>query len=1263
MPKTNPLSQLESKSRVISGAAANSVASNVTLHSSPLNAEFNSATINLTVQGIIDEGGLIGENGLVGRDGLIGENGIPVFNNNSLIGEGDLVASLQDAQTRSTPIQSSPQPTLLTDLDDPNSVYTVLTGLKTGSPTVVFTSEFIPLYEPLELSSNAKLTTQGNSLRLKQEAKLITAATAVSVLSQSLPVQNLANTNKQNIKNFLDYLGTGKKTDISNFVSELYDLSPKFNPSSYTFSPPAAPKFSILLSRLGYRFSDISKFSETKIWLQALFELKKSLLTHTPSIQSYDRSVGRNSVYDNDTNLISKFVGERIVLNMSAPNLPLLEGKEISEIVNSYPEYKDAYALYDSIMYSKLNKLEDLSDTDFRVGTYVLRPDDEIDFSIAASNVLKEIKYCDNFAEDYIRPTLQSDFSYPITERNNYKVWDTLIGRIPSNARDTLTDFNSLSSLCQFSDVSGETSVAVYTFEKIPTTGESINSNVGFRYFIEGSLDTLDTTGQANVNRITVLEQKCVKSLKAVNTMISIVGADNLGAYSSLIDRVFKRLSSENNSPGWMYLKNTTSNFLPNEIRIPSLIMKLSLRTDVPYLRSLKMHLFTWFYFQARKISEPSRDYSSSIQFALDKVLEDVYGLRVPSRPGDLETVVYRVRRGYLTGTPADDVDNLFKRYVRELLEDSPVTKLILNEFVSFLNDLRPAAINGSTSYSGLQLEKMMYAYFDVMMRAIAFQTVESIEKVYTFDAPSNVSEIGITIKLVERSNYDSYYERGYVSGPTLNYLKRLKSVYANVYQDALNKSQHLQTFKSVLERLRDAAIRAKSLISGNRSLKRYYDVFNQVFDAEDKTFFQDPSATKTRMFKYSLSPGQARNLDYVHSEMRERINDSRGMQNSLRQTPTISGLFPSKDFDNFLPINSISLVTHQILSKIYNNISFQPIKGNNKRIISVGIPQGLVDKIQSESSSRNPVASGLVTLKVWKIDRLYPDILFRPLTYVFDMNLYPTRIPSNWDFETLTRSPDVLKIPLKYYSPTSKYFYVKSRFMSPNDPEFLTSMEQQDITYLNLALPDETKREATLKKIYENQALSYLCEEYLGWYTDEDFSEMQYHNYYNKPSTPGKETYQEVIDTLRTDIPSFAQNLVKFTDFSTGQVINFPASTLQATSTTPSRVSSPVQTVDLTDTAVSYLRNLSFMSKVQNIKKRVIFPKKFERVFSILIDPDDFQIERTFDAVKKDKLLSGPFEEVSGVMKRKETAPDEISLNEFFVTIEPFDYDSTRNT
>jgi hypothetical protein len=234
---------------------------------------------------------------------------------------------------------------------------------------------------------------------------------------------------------------------------------------------------------------------------------------------------------------------------------------------------------------------------------------------------------------------------------------------------------------------------------------------------------------------------------------------------------------------------------------------------------------------------------------------------------------------------------------------------------------------------------------------------------------------------------------------------------------------------------------------------------------------------------------------------------------------------------------------------------------------------------------------------------------------------------------------------------------------MSPNDPEFLTSMEQQDITYLNLALPDETKREATLKKIYENQALSYLCEEYLGWYTDEDFSEMQYHNYYNKPSTPGKETYQEVIDTLRTDIPSFAQNLVKFTDFSTGQVINFPASTLQATSTTPSRVSSPVQTVDLTDTAVSYLRNLSFMSKVQNIKKRVIFPKKFERVFSILIDPDDFQIERTFDAVKKDKLLSGPFEEVSGVMKRKETAPDEISLNEFFVTIEPFDYDSTRNT
>lgn len=1165
------------------------------------------------------------------------------------------------SQGQSLPVTSS------LDLSDTSAAYTALTGLKSESPTILFVSEFIPLYDnPATSNGGERLTSQGDAIRLKQEAKLITAATAVGVLSQSLPVVSLINRNKEDLKSFFQNFGNStNKTNITQFISSYYRLGQKLSPSSYRFTQPLPANFSILLSRLGRPTSEISSYCETKIWLQTLFELKKSLLTSTFSNQN--NSV--NSITDDTRNSIDTRATGRVVLNMSSLELPLLQ--DLPALINTgdvYSQYEQTYLDFEQSMYCRINNIEGISNSDFLGNNYSLTDDDLL---TATTNVFRELRYCYSFAEDLNRQNLFDNFSYPKSERKNFKVWDALIGKIPARVQDKITpytgsiDNKSLASLCQ---IYSSDNTRIDVFEKTPLL---VTSESGHKHYWEGDLFKSITESSPSYELLT-LQNRCQTAKKSIEAMMEIAGADPNNDYqiAQYIPEVFREklfdiLSKEGSSPGWMYLKSRSQ--IDEGIRFSSLVFKLCLRKDDVRLKKLKYRLYVWFSLLARQSSDRRSDYSVQIKFSLDKIVDLLLSYIDESVTDDIVEAASRPdqKRAIIDIQPTvvNNPDRIIRTIVSSLLDQSPTTSLIKSTLEWFIRELNDYLIDGKTSYSGISKEKITFAYFDLLMRIISSQTLETIKCFYRIQV-SGRTRMGFLVDSVTQQQRDAYYENyQYEAGPTIDYMKKLKDAANKSRQDTQLKIQYLETLRKFVTELEIAAIDARLMLINDQRLKRFENTFNQVFTEEkirDTSIGQRAGGYPT-FLRAALSQNQLRNLDHVYSELRDRVEQSYNTSNKLRLSPTVNGLFPAQDFTDLTPLNPVSLLSHQLLSKYYSSQEFQTRSGNNKTILSVGIPHGLVEKIQSQSSLRNPVVSNYIRIKVWKIDRLYPDILFKPLEFLFDMNRYPTRSLSNWNFEDFSGNvSDLLKIPSKYYSPSYKDFTVHSGYFDElSEMSSFESKNSNEAIFMRTEIP-ASDRDNIMRQMYKNHSLSYLCEEYINWYTDEELSEDHYHNYTSINSkSNSKDTYQAVVNAIRSGIPASGQNSVLFEDYTTGQVLSFPTTTLQSNGSSTSIPRNDVQfTVNLTNTTVSYLRSPTLMSDPHFVKKRIVFPKKFDRVFNILLDPDDFILDSTtIDSSKINQLTqNGPFLRTSSNdLKRKDTTQNEIYLNEFFVTVEPY--------
>lgn len=347
---------------------------------------------------------------------------------------------------------------------------------------------------------------------------------------------------------------------------------------------------------------------------------------------------------------------------------------------------------------------------------------------------------------------------------------------------------------------------------------------------------------------------------------------------------------------------------------------------------------------------------------------------------------------------------------------------------------------------------------------------------------------------------------------------------------------------------------------------------------------------------------------------------------------PYFLNLKDKKDFELFLPTEDLDLLSWNLLlkdflkepliTKINGRDSFYSLLESsafNKKIISIGIPQNLYRRLQVNAADlkSSNLINGIFKINLYKIDTLRPCLTWQPISYIFNMNLYPTRILGSY------KEHDFSKIANLGFS--------EMMGSAPNHLQFVPSIESNSIfSGFNLRNNfDETDllnvynflKNSEKEEIFANHFYSHLMELYLKFLTDLSFDEQKYFHYETIKKSNNSEYskfLQNVSQNLNTNISSTRAGEITFTED-------------------------------------------SFLMNVDNYKFNLINPRKFDRVFHVLFDSDDFLIDKEKTQTNFSDLLNKYTNDgfliqlPDGNLQRKRTVKGEITLNKYYCEIESY--------
>lgn len=324
------------------------------------------------------------------------------------------------------------------------------------------------------------------------------------------------------------------------------------------------------------------------------------------------------------------------------------------------------------------------------------------------------------------------------------------------------------------------------------------------------------------------------------------------------------------------------------------------------------------------------------------------------------------------------------------------------------------------------------------------------------------------------------------------------------------------------------------------------------------------------------------------------------------------------------------------MLRAAFSTSPYRPMAAHNKKIVSVGIPIGMVSslkqridasKISSSKIDMSIKQMDIVRLNVYKVDVENTDIVFEPVTHLFEMSRFVSRVDSS--YRTLPMNPtfqDIVKsvptLDLGDSSWISKAYSYGYDAMSSSGYKFLS---------------DEQKHE-----IIDNHIMSHLLELYIRIMTGVDVDERKFH-LIEPPSLISTTLLESFIDMKVSDATK-----VTATSKTAVNAMSTPLSDclfVLASSTTQNNARSPyagsmsgVSLVGSTSSPKTSSARVDVNSltpaQTQRIEKEIsntgilkgittvysdpdavvrtlIVPKKFDRVFNVIIDPDDFYIDQ----------------------------------------------------
>jgi len=359
------------------------------------------------------------------------------------------------------------------------------------------------------------------------------------------------------------------------------------------------------------------------------------------------------------------------------------------------------------------------------------------------------------------------------------------------------------------------------------------------------------------------------------------------------------------------------------------------------------------------------------------------------------------------------------------------------------------------------------------------------------------------------------------------------------------------------------------------------------------------------------------------------------------------------------------------------DNQEYTSRKGYNKKILTVGVPQGMFDKLLKKSSlnSNNSKHNDIFKISVYKTDVLNGEIIYRPKVFLFEASRYPVRVYS--DIKNTTKS-DYRKI-FRAISTRNYSMFVNGKATESGNPTYWDDKSNAFGNEYSFLSSDE-KRE-----IIENHVTSYILENYMKIITGLSFDELTFSLDSREIEAlvkldPDPVVFQEAQKSYNT---LFAKSS---SETSSSRSIKFSNTSLSGLGSGGKNLSTFFKPAGSGEIAAGIsLKN--FKSASQQIRQlssspvgralkaipyykfspsayitKLVQPKKFDRVFNVVFDPEfEIDYEKTVATSLGAEKLKLLIQERKIMQKRPnvneyvdaDKSPQNVTLDNYFVVIE----------
>jgi hypothetical protein len=355
------------------------------------------------------------------------------------------------------------------------------------------------------------------------------------------------------------------------------------------------------------------------------------------------------------------------------------------------------------------------------------------------------------------------------------------------------------------------------------------------------------------------------------------------------------------------------------------------------------------------------------------------------------------------------------------------------------------------------------------------------------------------------------------------------------------------------------------------------------------------------------------------------------------------------------------------------DNKEFTTTKGYNKKILSVGIPQGLFERLLKTSSrnTKNSKHDDIFKVCVYKTDLLNGDIIYRPKIFLFEASRFPIR---NYGSLRRTRNSDYHEIfkavPTRNYS-----LFTDIKSIDTGNPEYWDDKSNAFGAEYSFLSRDEKN------EIIENHVTSFLLENYLKIVTGMTFNDLNFNLDSREVEAllglMNDETLKEKINKTFNVLENRKIKNSNNASKSISNVLgvggkNLYSNQVSSSTNTTSISSNQNNTKFFKASASSNVGMLSFPRSVNAASEifqnpdayisKILQPKKFDRVFNIIFDPEfqvDYEktISTTLGAQKFDFLLKQEkfiqYNNTKNEYVDSDKSPNDTSLENFFISIE----------